>query len=82
MHYSEEILAVVMMWYSESRNIPILGWVMEKAGFCFLDRDWTKDQSNIAHFWNEYFSDISTHRMLIMFPEGTTRDVSRNVISL
>ncbi|KAK8811243.1 hypothetical protein WA538_005402, partial [Blastocystis sp. DL] len=58
------------------RNIPILGWVMEKAGFCFLDRDWKKDQSNIDIFWNSCFSDTATHRMLIMFPEGTTRDVN------
>lgn len=49
---------------------------MEKAGFCFLDRDWSRDQSNIGHFWDEYFSTTQTHRMLIMFPEGTTRDVS------
>ena len=76
MHYSEEVASVGLVSPLHSRNIPILGWVMEKAGFCFLDRDWKKDQSNIDIFWNSCFSDTATHRMLIMFPEGTTRDVS------
>lgn len=76
LHHSEEIASVGLFSSLYSRNIPILGWVMEKAGFCFLDRDWKKDQSNIDIFWNSCFSDTATHRMLIMFPEGTTRDVS------
>lgn len=49
---------------------------MEKAGFCFLDRDWKKDQENINSFWNQHFSYEDDCRMLIMFPEGTTRDES------
>lgn len=59
-----------------TRNIPILGFVMENAGFCFLERDWKRDEDNIAQFWNHHFCHENDSRMLIMFPEGTTRDIS------
>ena len=78
MHYSKEIAEVCIRGISllTDRNIPILGFVMEKAGFCFLDRDWKKDEENINSFWNQHFSYEDDCRMLIMFPEGTTRDES------
>lgn len=59
---------------SEIRRWPVVGWLSEKTGVLFVEREKRSDASRV----NQAISDaITSGDLVAIFPEGTTSDGSR-----
>lgn len=59
---------------SEIRKWPVVGWLSEKTGVLFVEREKRSDASRV----NQAISDaIASGDLVAIFPEGTTSDGSR-----
>ncbi|KAI5749236.1 hypothetical protein M8J76_005792 [Diaphorina citri] len=66
-----------MVLKSPIRHAPGPGWVMQIAGFLYIERNWDSDQQAMTEQL-DYFHDIQHPVQLLIFPEGT--DLSQSNI--
>uniref|UniRef100_A0A8D9A549 Lysocardiolipin acyltransferase 1 n=2 Tax=Cacopsylla melanoneura TaxID=428564 RepID=A0A8D9A549_9HEMI len=66
-----------MVLKSPIRHAPGPGWVMQIAGFLYIERNWDADQEAMTEQL-DYFRDIQHPLQLLIFPEGT--DLSQSNI--
>lgn len=59
-----------MVLKSPIRHAPGPGWVMQIAGFLYIERNWSSDQDAMNEQL-DYFRDIEHPVQLLIFPEGT-----------
>ncbi|KAK8808422.1 hypothetical protein WA158_008323 [Blastocystis sp. Blastoise] len=61
-----------IMLKASLQKVPLLGTVMKRVGFLFLERNWEKDSSNIDAYMKQFCAK-DRNDWLLIFPEGTTR---------
>lgn len=52
------------------KHVPGPGWVMQMAGFLFIDRNWEKDEI-VLRTSLDYMRDLKNTYQILIFPEGT-----------
>lgn len=70
-HALNSVVPLRFIAKSEIRHWPIFGYLAQKAGVLFIDRDKRKDAVRVAHMTAD---SLSAGDNLCLFPEGTTTD--------